>query len=406
MIRRGPDYHSFKKCFIGKDLHLHFLSSVLWMQGEKLIPQPIDTPESVFLYNGNLYKGISNEQQKCGDTNVFLKLLENGKGSITELTSLKGPYTFIYFNKNKNKIYFSRDQYGRISLLLGKNNKDILLTSVSKKGQGFNFIEVPSIGTFCLCLESNKISLIPYKQRNKNFIKKVKEVENFLDLNLHIEEDIEHLFVQYHDPSDCDIDFIKEMNNLSNEESFKILLLNYKWNCNLLKLEELLQSAVCKRVDTQPKYCQNCIKYRKVCNHSLVGILFSGGVDCAVLALLVDKVYDKSRTIDLMNVAFNEHNNFDSPDRQTGIQTLNELKKICPNRKWRFLEINVPLKELEEMRKQHISDLIYPLQTVLDDSLGCALWFASRGSTTNYTSPCRVSSFFMFVNITPSLIHQ
>ncbi|KYO33716.1 asparagine synthetase domain-containing protein 1 [Alligator mississippiensis] len=31
------------------------------------------------------------------------------------------------------------------------------------------------------------------------------------------------------------------------------------------------------------------------------------------------------------------------------------------------------------MRQQHISHLVYPLDTVLDDSIGCAVWFASRG---------------------------
>ena len=28
--------------------------------------------------------------------------------------------------------------------------------------------------------------------------------------------------------------------------------------------------------------------------------------------------------------------------------------------------------------------LVYPLQTVLDDSLGCAIWFAALGKGTNY----------------------
>lgn len=30
-------------------------------------------------------------------------------------------------------------------------------------------------------------------------------------------------------------------------------------------------------------------------------------------------------------------------------------------------------------REAHISNLVYPLGTVLDDSIGCALWFAARG---------------------------
>ena len=31
------------------------------------------------------------------------------------------------------------------------------------------------------------------------------------------------------------------------------------------------------------------------------------------------------------------------------------------------------------MRTSNIKDLIYPKQTVLDDSIACAIWFAARG---------------------------
>lgn len=30
-------------------------------------------------------------------------------------------------------------------------------------------------------------------------------------------------------------------------------------------------------------------------------------------------------------------------------------------------------------RSEHIRHLVYPLETVLDDSIGCAVWFAARG---------------------------
>lgn len=47
-----------------------------------------------------------------------------------------------------------------------------------------------------------------------------------------------------------------------------------------------------------------------------------------------------------------------------------------------------------------ITNLIYPLNTILDESLGCALWFASRGrgtlngTTEMYTSPARVGHLY------------
>ena len=51
-------------------------------------------------------------------------------------------------------------------------------------------------------------------------------------------------------------------------------------------------------------------------------------------------------------------------------------------------------------RTQHISHLIYPLNTVLDDSIGCALWFAARGNGslystgTAYESQCKVCIYY------------
>ena len=67
---------------------------------------------------------------------------------------------------------------------------------------------------------------------------------------------------------------------------------------------------------------------------------------------------------------------FDVPDRQTGRVALSELN---PRRKWNFVEINISQAELESVRQSRISRLIYPLRTVLDDSIGCAVWFAARG---------------------------
>lgn len=90
---------------------------------------------------------------------------------------------------------------------------------------------------------------------------------------------------------------------------------------------------------------------------------------------------------------------FNVPDRQTGVLALSELN---PKRVWNFVEINISQNELQEVRKSHIRKLIYPLQTVLDDSIGCAVWFAARGSgvllgkSEKFTSKARVSDFYCY----------
>lgn len=73
-------------------------------------------------------------------------------------------------------------------------------------------------------------------------------------------------------------------------------------------------------------------------------------------------------------------------------------------RNWNLIEVNVTRTELNEALKTRISHLVYPLNTVLDESIGAVLWFGSRGSGTtgdiDYSSNCRVgkrvvSSYFL-----------
>ncbi|XP_006864101.1 PREDICTED: asparagine synthetase domain-containing protein 1 [Chrysochloris asiatica] len=150
-----------------------------------------------------------------------------------------------------------------------------------------------------------------------------------------------------------------------------------------------------------------------------IAILFSGGIDSMVLATLADRYIPIDEPVDLLNVAFmtkekniptsfnNKKNKqkkhhceiapeelsenlvattndqfdkqFNVPDRITGRAGLKELQIVSPSRVWNFVEINVSLEELQQLRRTRICQLIHPLDTVLDDSIGCAVWFAARG---------------------------
>jgi asparagine synthetase B (glutamine-hydrolysing) len=111
-----------------------------------------------------------------------------------------------------------------------------------------------------------------------------------------------------------------------------------------------------------------------------VAILFSGGLDCTVLARMAHDILPPEYEIDLINVAFenprvvraakntatskkpgkgvaNKQSTEVSilpgsspyetcPDRETGRKAFQELQQVCPARIWRFIAVGFPLSEV------------------------------------------------------------
>lgn len=86
-----------------------------------------------------------------------------------------------------------------------------------------------------------------------------------------------------------------------------------------------------------------------------VAVLFSGGLDCTILARLSHEVVPSGQAIDLLNVAFenpriaaqnpdlSQDDLFEKcPDRCTGRSSFAELIKVCPDRPWRFVTVSEP----------------------------------------------------------------
>ena len=147
-------------------------------------------------------------------------------------------------------------------------------------------------------------------------------------------------------------------------------------------------------------------------------VLFSGGLDCTVLARLIHDNLPEEQEIDLLNVAFENPRVIQAassvscpslvaasspfslcPDRITGLASHQELLQTCPGRIWRFVAIDVTYTELQARRMEIIS-LIRPHNTEMDFSIACAFYFAAHGRGTichpdhismiPYTTPARV----------------
>lgn len=88
-----------------------------------------------------------------------------------------------------------------------------------------------------------------------------------------------------------------------------------------------------------------------------LAVLFSGGLDCTLLARMAHDLLPGEQAIDLLNVAFenprvveaakksqkNPSQQFSPyeicPDRITGRRAWEELRHTCPGRKWRFIQV-------------------------------------------------------------------
>ena len=75
---------------------------------------------------------------------------------------------------------------------------------------------------------------------------------------------------------------------------------------------EKLTKSVRRRVENLPTHCKACAKGDNIkkfdgseqCGHAKLAVLYSGGVDSAVLAALADFCLPKDIPIDLLNIAF------------------------------------------------------------------------------------------------------
>ncbi|XP_021255221.1 asparagine synthetase domain-containing protein 1 [Numida meleagris] len=447
--RRGPDSSqqliksvcepSYECLFSGHVLHLRGL----------MTPQPLeDVNNNIFLWNGEIFNGVHVGDSE-NDTEVMfrhLALCSSEADILSLFSSLRGPWSFIYYQASQHSLWFGRDYFGRRSLLWQFSNVSdsaFCLTSVSVNVESCNQCqEVPASGIFridlrdCATTKSLSLTLFPWKYS----CTEETEEEIFVDVLDQVSKYLpNHISLVVNESKLCLRAPVIPLNRTISEASAERASTDSSNTSPVVSIETLqgylveehkkklvhqfidvLDEAVKRRVlllfrdeDQRTKEVQG-VSHRK----AHVAVLFSGGIDSMVIAALADRHVPLEEPIDLLNVAFmtkeqtkqtgttknsinqemqldlhcgqENHKDlgakigdhlscFDVPDRITGRAGLKELEALNPSRTWNFVEINVTLKELKEMRRQCITHLIYPLDTVLDDSIGCAIWFASRG---------------------------
>ncbi|XP_002135786.2 asparagine synthetase domain-containing protein CG17486 [Drosophila pseudoobscura] len=384
---RGPD--------VQDELRLDNIllsGSVLWQQGESIQKQPVIEGDCVLLFNGDLYN--LEKPDSMADTFWLAKKLSDchcDEEILSVLKVLEGPYCLIIYNRREEMLYFCRDALGRNSLIIEHNQQELHLLSTSFYSDidQLSTLELPPLGLYKLKIDNlSSCVLYPWQPLNAYTHQQLITLDLAMGWKTIIKRTISPDWL-LKSKLDFGYDFYKVPYVENHETLYENLLSTPQVQSALATFNKLLQSSVASRVQTAP-FCRNCLKIGQntsICTHAKVCILFSGGIDCTVLAILADRYVPDGEPIELINVAFERitaPNTADTqeywnvPDRKTALQSYNELKRICPKRFWILIEVNVTRQELQLQLSQHIRHLIYPLQTVLDESLGCAFWFATH----------------------------
>ncbi|MEJ1271134.1 asparagine synthetase domain containing 1 [Cricetulus griseus] len=438
--RRGPN-NSKQLLKSGVNYQCLFSGHVLHLRGV-LTAQPVeDESGNVFLWNGEVFDGVQVEAEDS-DTQVMFSSLsacKNESDILSLFSRVQGPWSFIYYQASSHYLWFGRDFFGRRSLLWRFNNlgNSFFLSSVGDQISGLadKWQEVPASGIFQIDLNSSAVSrhvsikLYPWKYVSKeNFIEKCSndlphtaaELPAFVSVvanedKLYLSKPVVPLNKML-PQAPLETHCRNSSGVPHSRETLAMFLTDEHTKKVVHQFIDVLSVAVKRRVlclvrKENPVSKEVLKTWNKTAN---IAILFSGGVDSMVIAALADRHIPLDEPIDLLNVAFvtkrktgpsvtkverkrQTHHEIPSeesswgatvaqglddvevPDRVTGKAGLKELQSINPSRTWNFVEINVSLEELQKLRRARICHLVQPLDTVLDDSIGCAVWFASRG---------------------------
>ncbi|KAJ8128493.1 hypothetical protein O1611_g5140 [Lasiodiplodia mahajangana] len=383
LINRGPDHlgqaqREVPRPSSDQTLRLYFTSTVLALRGDHIAKQPLEENPgtgSVLCWNGEAWR-INGQPVSGNDGEAVFSMLQSSASSaslssqdretriVDVLRSIEGPFAFVYYDSAAGRVYYGRDRLGRRSLLIKRSSEtpSITLSSIgSAPTTGWE--EVSSDGIWSVDLTtfggiSGEVSFQSHVAKLAWLPASNEEMVSSIGAFNHKVPSSEHV-----------LDFT----------SPSLPILRHR----------LIESLKPRVLDVpEPPSAGSDIDVR-------IAILFSGGLDCTVLARLAHELMPMSQGIDLINVAFQNPRQvalqakqphlqasdiYEScPDRATGRKAFSELQLSCPGRYWRFIAVNVPFEEAMAHKAKVVS-LIYPHDTEMDLSIAFALYFAARGT--------------------------
>jgi asparagine synthetase B (glutamine-hydrolysing) len=423
LFSRGPDVQSTVILPLNSSSFLLLTGSVLHLRGDLIGPtkQPIVSSSGNFLcWNGEIFGGEISVGEHDNDTQQLYNALQSIDSKTEEpaaiydvFNSIEGPFAFLYYHAKSQTLYYGRDKQGRRSLLLSNKSYDpsdipsavsnlTIMSSVSLLDneetakfhcsaalEALEWEELCTTGIFSINFSATSADS---HQSVHHFW------PHILQSNSKLPAKVNSQLCRSHLVSKDILQFPRVPAVLSAENqqaiaSQRLITRETVYSLNLTNIYEkflhFLSLSVRRRVISAQKFDKF---------HSRIGILFSGGIDCTLLARLADLNCAENENIDLINCCFAGDLAENSvakycPDRATAINSYLELKALNPRRNYRLILISIRLSDIEQ-QKAHIIRLLRPQATIMDFNISTVLWFAARGRGRIY-SPEENSSRFI-----------
>eukprot|EP00934_Nitzschia_sp_Nitz4_P003288 Nitzschia sp. Nitz4//scaffold69_size99277//70319//72115//NITZ4_004642-RA/size99277-processed-gene-0.39-mRNA-1//-1//CDS//3329556742//3278//frame0 len=363
---RGPDACQSVELSLPNRSQSLLNASVLRMR-KTLQTQPLtissDKSVSYFCWNGEVYEatecGESGGDYETSDTQLVASQLErhafqDNSLSPERVASVFGSLfnaEFAFILVDSNKILFGRDAWGRRSLLRwhcpheGCGSFQIVSTPETLSSETDitpqTWEEILPGKVHCLAVgESSTVSMTSNPISLSSF-------------------DVPRPLSGFDSPAPPDV-----------SEDI--------WRASL-ELEFHLSNAVLRRMD----HSADASNVEPI----PTGVLFSGGLDSAVVAALAAKHCHEK--LILFNVSFGPTYE-KSADRQAALVTHQFLQDLYPHKDIVFEDVVVDWEEICQL-ESHIRTLLQPKCTLMDVNIATALWFASRGrQPSQHNCPPRV----------------
>lgn len=409
LARRGPDgfgtvqFHEEVPSCTPFVLCVELTASVLHLRGETVVTQPLlDNQGNILLWNGEVFGGTAvHVKQGENDTHKVSSALSDmlgemdDSGTVLELLAeffarLQGPWSFLFWHRKSNSLFFGRDVWGRRSLLLNRQTAHLKLSSVINDdsdhvsvrndeewmGALRQWEEIPPATVYCLNFGYGTIRDDDEPFENSGPLSETESISMCVLDNTSCDAD-KRINVPLSYKTARGVETCTTQDCTTRDFPRPICPVNVV-DIYAHRLLEGLLKATAKRISHVPR----CSKALRGCHPKYhpasVALLFSGGLDSMVLAAATHLCIAIEEPIDLINVCFDAPAH-SSPDRQTAIQGFKDLSKRFPARRWQLIRVDRDSDSLNSLDTQyHLLRLLAPCTTRMDYSIGAALWFASQ----------------------------